>query len=356
LTDVLAKMDSEATGAPSQLWPAERPASPKRIGRSPLYRQFLAVFEGVVLLVALVAFERLFLTRGAYASLDLHPFWLPVLLVSMQHGLFGGVVTACLAALVSDWPIRAPGLDIADYYFELVRLPVQWLLVAMALGVFRQGQIRAEEARVREIARLQEVNDSFAEEVARLDDELWRFELSAAIAAHGAPDRVACGSEDAQSATATVAQTLTRLAELRASGPAEVGVRFAECARAVLGDAAVRLFRATGSGGYSDVSPGAPLGSLSSTLPPDHPVVRAAVGPESRRLRRGPRSDVLAIAVRPAPGVAPVGLIAAVVDTRGPAGAAREEALRLLTDAAAAGLTDGKFGAGAAVQGGGTPS
>ena len=172
---MLARTASAMTAAAAQVWPEPAAAPDKGTARALFLHQARGVFEGFVLLVALVAVERIFLGRGTYAGLDVHPFWLPVLLVTMQYGLYGGVITACLASLMLDWPIRPPGQDIVDFYFELVRLPVQWVLVAMAIGIFRQAQIRADAVRERTLAHLRSVNDLFAQEVARLDDENRRF-------------------------------------------------------------------------------------------------------------------------------------------------------------------------------------
>jgi hypothetical protein len=300
---------------------------------TPIYHFIRAVFEGVALLVIMIGIETLFFGPGTYATLDVHPFWIAVLLVTLQHGLYSGVITAVLAAMMLDWPIRPPGLGITDYYLELARLPVQWITAAMLLGVYRQSQIRLDAERVREIAHLKAVNECFAEEVAKLDEELWQFEITVAVSPN-----VGAESVNTVPAKFSAIEALVRLAALRAAGPAEVGRRFAASTAALLGDMPVRLFRCNQNGGFVDVSPGPSLPGFGSEVHPEHPAVRGALTPEkinSQALRVGKR---VVIALRPAPGASLCGLVIAECPSRSEIASAQAEGLRLLAAAATAAL------------------
>ena len=153
----------------------------------------------MALLVGLLAIETLFLGRGAYAALDLHPFWLPVILVALQHGLYGGVATAALASWLMDWPPRAPGVDISTYNLEMAHLPIQWLLYAVLIGLYRHGERQKQAEQERELARLRHSNQVFADEIRRIDEELWRFEVAAATASPPVSDgQFACDGENSE--------------------------------------------------------------------------------------------------------------------------------------------------------------
>ena len=300
---------------------------------SPIYSFIRAVFEGVALLVIMIGIETLFFGRGTYATLDVHPFWIAVLLVTLQHGLYSGVTTAVLAAMMLDWPIRPPGLGIADYYLELARLPVQWIIAATLLGVYRQSQIRLEAERVREIAHLRAVNECFAEEVAKLDDELWQFEIAVAVSP-------GVGAEPVNIAPLKFSATeaLVRLAALRAARPSEVGRRFAASAAALLEDIPVRLFRCTPNGGFADICLGPSLPGFGSEVHPEHPAIRGALTPEkidAQALRAGKR---VVIALRPALGASLCGLVIAECPSRGETTSAQAEGLRLLAATATVAL------------------
>jgi hypothetical protein len=300
---------------------------------SPIYSFIRAVFEGVALLVIMIGIETLFFGRGTYATLDVHPFWIAVLLVTVQHGLYSGVITAVLAAMMLDWPVRPPGLDIADYYLELARLPVQWVVAAMLLGVYRQSQIRLDAERVREIAHMRAVNDCIAEEVARMDDELWQFEVAVAVS-----PSVGTAPVSTVSAKPAAIEALVRLAALRAARPSEIGRRFAASAAALLEDTPVRLFRRTQNGGFVDVSPGRSLPGFGPKVQPEHPAVRGALTSEKIDSQALRADDMVVIALRPAPGAGLCGLVVAECAGKSEIASAQAEGLRLLATAATVAL------------------
>jgi hypothetical protein len=235
--------------------------------------------------------------------------------------------------MMLDWPIRPPGLGIADYYLELARLPVQWVIAAALLGVYRQSQIRLDAERMREIAHLRTVNECFAEEVAKLDDELWQFEIAVAVS-----PGVGAESVNAVSTKCCATEALVRLAALRAARPSEVGRRFAASAAALLEGIPVRLFRCTQNGGFVDVSPGPSLPGFGPEVHPEHPAIRGALTLEkidSQALRGGKR---VVIALRPAPGAGLSGLVIAECPSRSENASAQAEGLRLLTATATVAL------------------
>lgn len=136
------------------------------------------VESGILLLLA-VGVERLFFGTGYYATLVQHPFWIVVLLAAVQHGLFVGVATAGLATLMMDWPVRPVGADITAHYVEVAILPLQWLLAALCIGVFRQGEMRKDADLRSEARALREMNEALAGEVRRIDTVLEHTELAA---------------------------------------------------------------------------------------------------------------------------------------------------------------------------------
>ena len=88
-----------------------------------------------VLLLAIKASESLFFGAGYFSSLTYHPFWIVILLAAVQHGLFVGLSIVGLATMMMDWPSRAVGTDITEYYVDIATQPVQWLVVALVIGL-----------------------------------------------------------------------------------------------------------------------------------------------------------------------------------------------------------------------------
>lgn len=306
---------------------------PTNIDDSPIYRFIRAIFEGVALLVIMIGIEILFFGRGTYATLDVHPFWIAVLLVTVQHGLYGGVVTAVLAAMMLDWPARPPGLDIASYYLELARLPVQWIAVALLLGVYRQSQLRLDAERVREIAHLKAVNDCIAAEVARLDEELWQFEVAAAISPSAEAEALKAGRADSVAADA-----LALLAALRTARSSEIGQRFAAAATAFFEDTRIQLFRCDRNGAFIRVFAGSSLAGFGDEIQPSHPVLRSALTVEELYPQAMEKGRMVVIALRSSPSTRSHGLIVAECEGKRENAAAQAEGLRLLAEAATVAL------------------
>jgi|GEM_PF-4939893 hypothetical protein len=145
-----------------------------------------SLIGSAVLLLAADFAEPVFFGEGFYSSLSVHPYWIIVILAAVQSGLYVGVAIAGLAALLMDWPTRQFGVSITSHYIDTAILPLQWLITALAIGVFRQGQLR-EETRLRhENARLAHMSERMSSEVMRLDAALARSEL-AAVTRPGVP-------------------------------------------------------------------------------------------------------------------------------------------------------------------------
>jgi len=133
--------------------------------------------SALLLLIADFA-EPIFFGEGFYAALPLHPYWVIVILSAVQGGLYVGVAIAGLATLMMDWPIRPMGINITSHYIDTAILPLQWLIAALAIGVFRQGQLREEDRLRQDNARLIHISDQLSKEVLRLDEALARSELA----------------------------------------------------------------------------------------------------------------------------------------------------------------------------------
>lgn len=143
-------------------------------------RLFLrGIIGSAILLLATKAVELLFFGPGYYSSLAQHPFWIIVLIAALADGLFVGVATAGLAAMMMDWPPRPIGVDITSHYIDIAILPLQWLMVALCVGALRQIEIRNERAMKRRNDELVDMNEALAEEVQRLDAAVESMEVAA---------------------------------------------------------------------------------------------------------------------------------------------------------------------------------
>lgn len=63
--------------------------------------------------------------RGFYAGLTVRPFWVVVIIASLQGGLLIGVATAALAGALMDWPVRPLDVDVTRHYATLAIAPIE---------------------------------------------------------------------------------------------------------------------------------------------------------------------------------------------------------------------------------------
>jgi polysaccharide biosynthesis protein PelD len=86
--------------------------------------------------------------------LNPHPYWIAVLLLSLQYGTVSGLLAASLA-IIGTLLIGLPEAEIGESYFSyLIRVwtqPVLWIVVALLLGSFRMRQIEERDGLQRQV-------------------------------------------------------------------------------------------------------------------------------------------------------------------------------------------------------------
>ena len=127
------------------------------LGRlSPVLPPRLALLE-MGLLLALVIAEYAVEGFPQITRINPHPYWIAVLLLSLQYGTISGLIAASIA-IAGTVLIGLPEPDIEERYFNyLVRVwtqPVLWLLVALLLGSFRARQIEQRDELLHQVDEL----------------------------------------------------------------------------------------------------------------------------------------------------------------------------------------------------------
>lgn len=100
--------------------------------------------ELVLLFLPLVLVELALPGPARLAAMNPHPFWIPVLLLSTQHGLAAGLSAAAAATVIASilgWPTQGGGEDLYDYSNRVWREPIMWIGAAIVLGCLRVQQI-----------------------------------------------------------------------------------------------------------------------------------------------------------------------------------------------------------------------
>lgn len=117
------------------------------VRRSLLGIRVSAIVETLVFLGIALAVDHLYFGGTRYWSLEPHPFWLLVALVSVQYGTNEGVFAAAASAIVLlSGQLPAQSID-TDFYAHVLHLgarPLLWLVSAIVLGELRNRHARRE--------------------------------------------------------------------------------------------------------------------------------------------------------------------------------------------------------------------
>lgn len=145
-----------------------------RLGQKEFLR---AILGNVMLLLILLGVERVFFGQGYYSSLIQHPFWIVVLVASVQDGLYVGVLVAAAATALMDWPARPAEADITTHYIQVAVMPLQWLLAALCIGLFREAELKKTRATMAEMEQQKRVSDVLAADIVELEAQIAREHL-----------------------------------------------------------------------------------------------------------------------------------------------------------------------------------
>lgn len=130
------------------------------------------------------------------AILDLspHPFWIPVLLVSLQYGTVSGFIAAAVAIALTQFagvPEQDIGENLFTYFLRVWGQPILWIGVALLVGQFRMRQLAAKlELRHHNEVLLRQ-RDDLARHSAELRGRVERLEQELVTRQVSSPHRAA---------------------------------------------------------------------------------------------------------------------------------------------------------------------
>ncbi|MFM7345795.1 MAG: GAF domain-containing protein [Tagaea sp.] len=142
-----------------------------------------AVVETVLFFLAALAIDFMFLEFDRYRGLNPHPFWIAVLLVSIQYGTAEGLFAAAAATaayLADALPEPRVDQDLYAWLLSATLLPLLWFVAAVVAGELT-GRMRRERDELRaEIQQARKREDVIASAYRRLDKR--RENLEARVA------------------------------------------------------------------------------------------------------------------------------------------------------------------------------
>lgn len=141
--------------------------------------------EGILIFAVLLIVEWVTPGRATLAQVSPHPFWIPVILMSVQKGSASGLAAAGLAtalAWVAGWPAQAPQEDFYTYSLRVWREPILWIIAALVVGAQRNRQIRDRQALEDRLRLTEEQRNTLGSYCDDLHAELAAFERRRATA------------------------------------------------------------------------------------------------------------------------------------------------------------------------------
>lgn len=113
-----------------------------------------ALIEILIFFAIMIILDLLFGKGVSFFHVCPHPFWIIVILLSVQYGIIEGLLATVVATIVlflGYIPERIILQDKFEYFFFLFKNPILWLVAAVILGEIRMRHIR-ERDRLRKIA------------------------------------------------------------------------------------------------------------------------------------------------------------------------------------------------------------
>jgi hypothetical protein len=138
-------------------------------GRFPVLPPPTALLEIAVLFGLIIGLG--WLTGQDLADLRPHPFWVPVLLLSLQYGTVSGLLAAGIATAftgLGQLPEQVVGETYFVYFLRIWIEPILWIASAVLLGQFRMRQIANKMELVRQVQELAAQRTSLADYSGKL--------------------------------------------------------------------------------------------------------------------------------------------------------------------------------------------
>lgn len=145
-------------------------------------------FLELAALVAAIEFAEWALPGVDVGSLEPSPYWIPVLLLSLQYGTVAGLMAAAAATLVyvlNGVPDQGIGENLFSYLLRIWSLPILWIGVSLLFGQFRLRQIEVKQDLVHRLNERNKERNSLAHYAGGLEQRCSRLEREIATRASG---------------------------------------------------------------------------------------------------------------------------------------------------------------------------
>ena len=188
------------------------------------------IIELIILFGLLIAVETVIMSPGDFAKLQPHPYWLPVILLSLQYGTADGVLaaaTAIVVGLLLGWPSQGIGEDYYRYVIRVWAVPIAWIMASIVIGEVRARQRSQIVELTRGLATARQQAETITDHCYKLEDKIQRLEREFATIEAASLGALAASLHDLQRGTPREWQTALARAHrnLVAAGSVELLLR-----------------------------------------------------------------------------------------------------------------------------------
>jgi hypothetical protein len=142
-----------------------------------------ALVEMLVFFAVTMVLSWFFADSPRFIDAWIHPFFIIVILMSAQYGSNEGLVCTILSSIIllaGNLPERHINEDTYVWLFEIVKLPICWLIISVVLGELRQRQIREREELIEHLKSSHDRENTFAKHYEQIKTRKEQLELSIA--------------------------------------------------------------------------------------------------------------------------------------------------------------------------------
>ena len=132
---------------------------------------YFAITETIAFLSIATLLDVFFGNGDRFISMSLHPFWVIVLLVTVQYGPKEALAASLLASaflLVGNMPEQSVTETLYGYILRVIYLPFLWVVASLVLGAIRSRQIREKELTADRLGEAQEAYNTIANSYSAL--------------------------------------------------------------------------------------------------------------------------------------------------------------------------------------------
>jgi polysaccharide biosynthesis protein PelD len=148
----------------------------------------LGALVELAVLVAVIEFADWVLPGVDVSAMEPSPYWIPVLLLSLQYGTVAGLMAAAAATLAhvfNGFPDQGVGENFFTYFMHVWSLPILWTGVSLLVGQFRLRQIEVKQDLNHKLNERTKESESLAAYVAGLEARCMGLERQIATRASG---------------------------------------------------------------------------------------------------------------------------------------------------------------------------